>query len=141
MSNRNESGEYTPTTTDAAILLYFEDADRPFQTARSVADRFGFDRSQAYRRLQRLADEGALNKTKVGGRAAVWWAEDTPPADDRTAIEERPAQEILTDLKAFIEDGDTPAPPLPSAKAIREDYHARRHRENLERLAREDEGK
>lgn len=138
MSNRNDSGEYTSTTTDTAILSYLTDADQPFQTAQSVADQFGLDRSQAYRRLQRLADEGVLNKTKVGGRAAVWWAEDAPPTDDRTAVEKRPAREILEDLEAFIEDGDVPAPPLPSPETVREDYHAHRHRENLERLAHED---
>lgn len=136
MSNRNESGEYTSTTTDAAILAYLADADRPFQTAQSVADRFGFDRSQAYRRLQRLTDEGALKKTKVGGRAAVWWAEETP-TDNRTAIEERPAIDIIKDLEVFIEEGDMPTPPFPSAEAVREDYHAHRHRKNLECLARE----
>jgi hypothetical protein len=36
MSNRNESGEYTSTTTDAAILAYLADADRPFQLRREA---------------------------------------------------------------------------------------------------------
>lgn len=73
MSKRNEHGEYTPTVTDEEILASFVTADRPFQTATDLAERFGLDRSQAYRRLQRLADTGSLEKSKIGSRAVVWW--------------------------------------------------------------------
>lgn len=71
--SRNDRGEYTPRTKDGDILAYFSQGDRPFQTAQSIAEQFDFDRSQAYRRLQQLADEGELEKAKVGGRAVVWW--------------------------------------------------------------------
>lgn len=74
--SRNDRGEYTAKTADEEILAYFSQAERPFQTANTVAEQFGFDRSQAYRRLQQLADEGVLEKTKVGGRAVVWWISD-----------------------------------------------------------------
>lgn len=73
MSNRNDRGKYTTSVTDESLLARFSRADRPFQTAQSIADHFDLDRSQAYRRLQQLADDGALEKTKVGGRAVVWW--------------------------------------------------------------------
>ncbi|WP_185715568.1 helix-turn-helix domain-containing protein [Halocatena pleomorpha] len=73
MSNRNGQGKYTPTVTDEEILASFVAADRPFQTATDISERFGLDRSQAYRRLQRLADTGSLEKSKIGSRAVVWW--------------------------------------------------------------------
>lgn len=76
--NRNDRGEYTERATDKDILAHFTHTDRPVQTAQSVAEQFGLDRSQAYRRLQQLADEGALEKAKVGGRAVVWWISETP---------------------------------------------------------------
>lgn len=77
--SRNDRGEYSPTVTDEEILAFIAREQQPIQTARAVADQFGIDRSQAYRRLQQLADEGALEKAKVGGRAVVWWlsGEDT----------------------------------------------------------------
>lgn len=74
--SRNDRGEYTPRTTDGEILAHFSKAKRPVQTAQSIADQFDLDRSQAYRRLQQLADEGVLEKAKVGGRAVVWWISD-----------------------------------------------------------------
>lgn len=83
MSDRNDGGKYTSNVADESLLAHFSRADRPFQTARSVADRFDLDRSQAYRRLQRLADDGAIEKTKVGGRAVVWWL-----TDDNAAVPE-----------------------------------------------------
>ncbi|MFC3959069.1 helix-turn-helix domain-containing protein [Halovivax cerinus] len=79
MSNRNEHGKYTPSVTDESLLAHFTHADRPFQTAQSIADRFDLDRSQAYRRLQQLADDGEVEKAKVGGRAVVWWRVDDRP--------------------------------------------------------------
>ena len=100
MSDRNDDGTYTTGVSDEALLARFTRAGRPFQTARSIADHFDLDRSQAYRRLQRLADDGALEKAKVGGRAVVWWLTDdhahapetdaVNPADpifDRTTFE------------------------------------------------------
>lgn len=74
--SRNDHGEYTTETTDKEIVAHFSQAERPFQTAQSVAEQFDVDRSQAYRRLQQLADEGVLEKAKVGGRAVVWWVSD-----------------------------------------------------------------
>lgn len=59
--------------------------------------------------------------------------------DDRSAVEERDAEDIIEELEQFLNEGDAPAAPLPSAEAVRDDYHAHRHRENLERLAREGE--
>lgn len=74
--NRNDRGEYTPRVEDEEILAHFSRANRPVQTAQAIADQFDLDRSQAYRRLQQLADNGLLEKTKVGGRAVVWWVTD-----------------------------------------------------------------
>ncbi|WP_254863693.1 helix-turn-helix domain-containing protein [Halovivax gelatinilyticus] len=88
MSERNDRGTFSQTVSDESLLAYFSRADRPFQTARSIADHYHLDRSQAYRRLQQLADDGALEKAKVGGRAVVWWLADgenaSKPSDVNT---------------------------------------------------------
>ena len=74
--SRNEGESHAIKATDEEILALFSFDDRPFQTARAVAEAFDLDRSQAYRRLQDLANEGFLEKSKVGGRAVVWWISD-----------------------------------------------------------------
>jgi DNA-binding IclR family transcriptional regulator len=73
MTNRDEQGQYQSSVSEQAILSFFTESERPYQTARDVGDRFDLDRSTAYRRLQRLADEGQLRKDEVGARAVVWW--------------------------------------------------------------------
>lgn len=96
--SRNEKGEYTPTTMDEEILAYFVRAERPVQTAQSVADEFDIDRSQAYRRLQDLADDGVLEKSKVGGRAVVWWPSDQMAG---TAVHEVEPDDPIFDRGTF----------------------------------------
>lgn len=79
-SERGDGGStrFTPTITDEAILERFEEG-RPFHTANEVAEWFDVDRSTAYRHLSDLADEGSLEKVKVGSRTVVWWL---PAADE-----------------------------------------------------------
>jgi hypothetical protein len=59
--------------------------------------------------------------------------------DDRTAVDERKREDVLDALETFLAEQNVPETP-PSAAAVRDDYHAHRHRENLERLAGSDEG-
>ena len=42
-------------------------------------------------------------------------------------------EDILNDLDTFLDERDTDAP-LPPMEKLRDDYHARRHRERLECL-------
>ncbi len=126
-----------PRVSDEEILATLREADSPVLSTADVAESLPIARRTTLNRLKQLRERGLVDSHAVGGRNTVWWAENISPADDRTAVEERPAGEILDDLDAFIEAGDAPAPPLPSVEAVSEDYHARRHRENLERLARE----
>jgi hypothetical protein len=49
------------------------------------------------------------------------------------AEEGRNPEDILNDLNTFLNECDTDAP-LPSMEELRDDYHARRHWERLERL-------
>ena len=70
---RTDSGQFTESTTDYDIWSFIFNAERPFQAAGDVAEHFDIDRSQAYRRLQRMSDDGELRKEKVGARAVVWW--------------------------------------------------------------------
>lgn len=92
-AERDEHGQFESELGSEDIMRYFADG-RPFHTAQEVADRFGIDRSTAYRRLRRLADDGRLEKVSLGSRTVVWW--------DRAAT-------------ATVPDGIAPDDPLFSA--------------------------
>lgn len=70
--DRDESGKFDSELGDEDLIRYFADG-RPFHTAGEVADTFGIDRSTAYRRLSRLAEDGQLEKVSLGSRTVVWW--------------------------------------------------------------------
>ena len=66
-TERDESGQFESELDDEDIVSYFAER-RPFHTAQEVADRFGIDRSTAYRRLSRLEDDERLEKVSLGTR-------------------------------------------------------------------------
>ena len=49
--------------------------------------------------------------------------------------EQSEPEDILDELDTFLDEHDHIDVPVPSADAVRDDYHAHRHHENLERLA------
>ncbi len=99
--SRNDRGEYSPTVTDEEILAFIVRENQPIQTAQSVAEQFDFDRSQAYRRLQQLADEGLLEKAKVGGRAVVWWLSDEASQVAEATIRDVNPDDPIFDRETF----------------------------------------
>lgn len=78
--------------------------------------------------LDNLDEAVALYKGEIGH----------PPTDNRTAVEERAPEDIIENLETFLAERDVPDAP-PFTETVRDDYHAHRHRENLERLARDGE--
>lgn len=58
---------------DEQIISYISSNDKPFVTAPEIADVAGIARQNAYRKLQRLHDEGRIEKYKVGSSAVIWW--------------------------------------------------------------------
>ena len=82
-TERDESGKFETELGDIDIMNYFAKG-RPFHTAQEVSDRFGIDRSTAYRRLSQLEDDGRLEQVSLGSRTVVWWytAETATVPDD-----------------------------------------------------------
>jgi len=84
-TERDENGQFESELANEDIMSYFTNG-RPFHTAQEVADRFGIDRSTAYRRLSRLEDEDRLEKVSLGSRTVVWWyTADTEATPDEIA--------------------------------------------------------
>jgi response regulator of citrate/malate metabolism len=69
---RDKSGQYVEQVTLDAVLHVFEDADVPVLTANEVADELDCSRPAAYNKLEKLVEQGDLQKKKVGARAVVY---------------------------------------------------------------------
>ena len=98
-TDRDERGQFDSEIDDDVVVRYFAEG-RPFHTAGEVADRFGIDRSTAYRRLRRLAEDGRLEKVTLGSRTVVWW--DATDADP--TAEEADADDPLFAAPSFAVD-------------------------------------
>ena len=62
-----------PTITDNDVLDVFRGATDPFLTTKEVSDELDLGRRGTYDRLTDLADEGKLERKKVGESAIIWW--------------------------------------------------------------------
>jgi len=142
MSEQSKPGR-KPRVSDEEVLDVLRHTDDPVLSTAEVADELPIKRRATLTRLQRLDESGGVSGKQTGGRNTVWWLaggesvvdrSEDGRADDRTAVEERTPEDILADPDTFLDEQDAPDTP-PSADAVRDDYHARRHRENLERLA------
>lgn len=103
MSERDGAGRYSPTVSDDALLHYFERGQRDFHSAKELATEFGLDRSQAHRRLSRLADRGELERVEIGRRNVVWWR----PRDVIVLIEEDAGYAVLDRETGVASQGET----------------------------------
>ena len=142
MSDQSKPGR-NPRVSDGEILDVLRRTDDPVLSTAEVADGLPIKRRATLTRLQRLAESGDVSEKQTGGRTTVWWlagagSTDLPAGeqpDDRTVFEEHAPEDILDELDTFLDEHDHIDVPVPSADAVRDDYHAHRHRENLERLA------
>ena len=128
---RRATGEYVETIPPDHVLDAVRRHPDPTVSAREVAEMLDCSTDAARNKLVILHERGAIERKKVGGRAVVWWL-----ADDTTDHPDQPARDpaaIIDDLEMFLADREAPTPP--AVDAVHDDYHARRHREQLERLA------
>ncbi|WP_135304746.1 winged helix-turn-helix domain-containing protein [Haloarcula amylovorans] len=59
--------------TAEEVLQQFEKTDAPFLTATEIADELDVQRQAIHYRLQKLLDEGAVERKEAGSRAVGWW--------------------------------------------------------------------
>lgn len=128
---RDDTGRFSEKVSERDILGAFDAADSPVLTAPDLADELGMSRQAITYRLKRMREAGVVDRMKAGANAVVWWA----TGNTRARRGERDPEDVIDTLETFLGERDVPEPPLPSTDSVREDYHARRHRENLERLA------
>jgi len=63
-----------PEVSDAEIIAVFEDAEDPVLSTKEVADAVGLGRRGTLDRLNQLAEEGSLERKKIGNSRVVWWS-------------------------------------------------------------------
>lgn len=133
---RSATGEYVETVTHRRVLEAVAAHPDPVVSAREVGGRLDCSTDAARKKLAQLHERGVVDRKKVGGRAVVWWLTEED-AIDQTDQPDRDPADIIETLETFLDDREAPA--TPAVDDVQEDYHARRHRENLQRLARDEE--
>lgn len=76
---RQDGGEYKETTTPDNALDVLKQAQKPFLTAKEVADKLDCSPDTARRKLSKLDDvngDGTIRRQDVGSSAVVWWLPD-----------------------------------------------------------------
>ena len=79
---RDESGEFTEKVTDQDVLKVFDYADEPVLTAGEVATELPITREAVGRRLNRMREEGLVERKQTGASSIAWWAEVAPRLSD-----------------------------------------------------------
>lgn len=58
---------------DEDFIKIFRDSSEPVLTAREVAEILDYTKDGAYKRLEKLDEDGVLNSKRVGASAKVYW--------------------------------------------------------------------
>lgn len=97
---RDESGKFGEKVTDQDVLKVFDYADAPVLTAAEVADELPLSQSAMNTRLNRMREDGLVDRKRTGARAVAWWSKVAPA----------PSAETLRDIdvtEGELERGET----------------------------------
>lgn len=75
---RDESGKFGEKVTDQDVLKVFDVADAPFLTSGEIAAELPISRSAVNHRLNRMREDGLVDRKETGARAVGWWANYAP---------------------------------------------------------------
>ena len=62
-----------PRVSDEEIVAVFRESQDPVLIASEVSAELSIGRRGVYKRLEQLAEEGKLERKKIGGRGTIWW--------------------------------------------------------------------
>ena len=96
-----------PNTSDEEIIDAVRNGDTPVLTTRGVADALPISRRAVSNRLNRLHDEGSIEKMDVGPKAKVWWVEDDGEPLQSSEVVEVPDEDELPGPNASKEELET----------------------------------
>jgi DNA-binding Lrp family transcriptional regulator len=68
-----------PNVTDREILQELENGGYPFDTASTLSERVNLSRQRLRKRLNRLAENGIIERAKVSGVVLYWSDSDSEP--------------------------------------------------------------
>jgi len=86
---REDSGEFSEKVTDQDVLKVFDAEDAPVLTANELGEKLSVSRSAMTHRLNRMREEGLVDRKQTGARAVAWWSTvaPAPSAETRRDIE------------------------------------------------------
>ena len=136
--NRGDGGRFVEKASLDDVFAILTERAEPV-TGKEIGEALDISNRSALDKLNELHAREAIERKKVGAGAVVWWRADDPgqSGTEHGDALERDPEDIIATLETFLDERDGLDSPLPSANtdAVREDYHARRHRENLDQLA------
>ena len=62
-----------PVVTESKLVYKIRNHEDPFVTASQIGEIFNVSRQTAYKHLQRMYEQGDIEKRKIGGSAVIWW--------------------------------------------------------------------
>lgn len=68
--------------SDQDVLKVFDNADEPVLTASEIAEALPVTRQAVNYRLNRMHEEGTVDRKNAGASAVVWWATVAPQLSD-----------------------------------------------------------
>jgi DNA-binding HxlR family transcriptional regulator len=105
---RDESGKFGEKVTDQDVLKMFDHADAPVLTAAELAAELPLSASAVNSRLNRMREEGLVDRKETGARAVAWWTEVapqlSPEARQRADAADPDAAVSLDELEAEFGD-------------------------------------
>jgi len=66
-----------PRVSDKELVNAVAGFDKPYATAKMVAERVGLSSQRTRERLRRLVGEGEIESGQVGDRYTVYWSEES----------------------------------------------------------------
>lgn len=81
---RDDSGQFGEKTTDQDVLKVFDRSPDPVLTATEVAAELPLSTSAVNARLNRMHEDGLVDRKETGARAVAWWATVAPAASEET---------------------------------------------------------
>lgn len=75
--DRDKSGRYVESISLDSVLDTMKVTDDPVVTTKEVADKLGCTSEAARLKLVKLYEQGKVERKQVGGRAIVWWVDNS----------------------------------------------------------------
>lgn len=72
-NERRDDGTYEKRISNDEFLEVFEESEKPVLTAKLISEELPITKNSVNVRLNKLHEDGCVERMKVGANAVVWW--------------------------------------------------------------------